>query len=333
MNFDYAHKRARDASEHADSLRGWNQRYEQLSAGSFEGITDELRVGPAQLFGERANQAVLQTGQLGPNHVAIALVVMGDAPGWYCGHRLSGEHLIGVRDSGAFDLVAGAGMEILALSLDTRALHELVAQVDGTGAEPPQVPAVLKPSPQAMTGFRSLACSALALGRGPEGASLHPASRRMLVLSLTDALLTCVGASSSHETLPATAASRQRIVARARQYMQAHAHEVISVPDLCKAIGTSRRALQYAFEEVMQISPVTYLRALRLNQVRTELRRECTATVGEIAARWGFWHPSRFAADYRAMFGELPSATRRPQALGTQAPQEQVPQARIPGTV
>lgn len=83
----------------------------------------------------------------------------------------------------------------------------------------------------------------------------------------------------------------------------------------------------------MQISPVTYLRALRLNQVRTELRRECTATVGEIAARWGFWHPSRFAADYRAMFGELPSATRRPQALGTQAPQEQVPQARVPGTV
>jgi AraC family ethanolamine operon transcriptional activator len=32
-------------------------------------------------------------------------------------------------------------------------------------------------------------------------------------------------------------------------------------------------------------------------------------TVGDIAARWGFWHLSRFAADYKEMFGELPSNT------------------------
>ncbi|MBQ0922131.1 AraC family transcriptional regulator, partial [Hydrogenophaga aromaticivorans] len=70
------------------------------------------------------------------------------------------------------------------------------------------------------------------------------------------------------------------------------------------------RALQYAFEEVMQISPVTYLRAMRLNQVRSELRQNRAAPVGDVAARWGFWHPSRFASDYKALFGELPSATR-----------------------
>jgi len=33
-------------------------------------------------------------------------------------------------------------------------------------------------------------------------------------------------------------------------------------------------------------------------------------TVGDVAARWGFWHLSRFAADYSRLFGELPSATR-----------------------
>lgn len=59
----------------------------------------------------------------------------------------------------------------------------------------------------------------------------------------------------------------------------------------------------------MQISPVTYLRTMRLNRVRSELRQCPASTVGDVAARWGFWHLSRFAREYRALFGELPSAT------------------------
>jgi AraC family ethanolamine operon transcriptional activator len=84
------------------------------------------------------------------------------------------------------------------------------------------------------------------------------------------------------------------------------------VPDLCA--GVSRRALQYAVENVLQLSPVTDLRVMRLNRVRQVLRSEPEATVGDVAARWGFWHPSRFAADDRALFGELPSATRAQSA-------------------
>jgi AraC family ethanolamine operon transcriptional activator len=44
--------------------------------------------------------------------------------------------------------------------------------------------------------------------------------------------------------------------------------------------------------------------------VRGELLSRSADTVGDVAARWGFWHLSRFAADYRQHFGELPSATR-----------------------
>jgi len=33
--------------------------------------------------------------------------------------------------------------------------------------------------------------------------------------------------------------------------------------------------------------------------------------IGTIANRCGFWHMGRFAADYRRLFGELPSETLR----------------------
>ena len=315
MNFDHSHKRARDAGEQAASLHDWDQRYEQLSAGRFEGVVDELRVGPVQVFAERANQVVMQAGHLSAHRMSIALVRATDAPAWYCGHRLPGEHLIGISPDGDFDLVASAGMQILALSVDTRALRELVAQVEGPDAELPAVPALLSPTPAALDTYRALLHTALALAQDSASTCTHAAARRMLVLSLSDALLGCIATGAPAAGLPASAASRRRIVARARQYMQAHAQEVIAVPDLCQAIGASRRALQYAFEEVMQISPVTYLRAMRLNQVRSELRQNRAAPVGDVAARWGFWHPSRFASDYKAMFGELPSATRGARAV------------------
>ena len=76
--------------------------------------------------------------------------------------------------------------------------------------------------------------------------------------------------------------------------------------------GVSRRSLQYAFEEVLGVSPLTYLRAQRLNAVRRAIKTAETDTpVMEIAARWGFWHPSYFTASYKKLFGELPSATRK----------------------
>lgn len=310
MNFDHSHQRTRDADEQAASVRDWDQRYEQLSAGRFDGVVDELRVGPVQVFAECANQAVVQAGHLSRDRLSIALVRTAGAPGWYCGHRLSGEHLIGISAQGDFDLVASAGMQILALSVDAPALRTLAAQLDGADTPVPDVPTVLNPPPAALDQVRGLLGTALSLAQDGAAGCTHTAARRMLVLSLCDAMLGCLGTGAATTALPASAASRRRIVARARQYMQDHAHEVIAVPDLCQAIGTSRRALQYAFEEVMQISPVTYLRTMRLNRVRSELRQRPASTVGDVAARWGFWHPSRFASDYKALFGEAPSATR-----------------------
>jgi AraC family transcriptional regulator, ethanolamine operon transcriptional activator len=319
MNFDHSHKRARNADEQAACVKHWDQRYEQLTAGRFEGEVEELCVGPVQVFFERSNQTVMQAGCMDSNRASVALVCAAQTPGWYCGHRLHAEHLIGISANGEFDMVAGADMQILALSVETRALRELVAKLDGPDIEAPTARMVLSPSRATLDAYKCLINTALQLGKDPGGACSREAARSMLALSLTSALLDCMrsGPTSGTFALPTTAASRRRIVARARQYMQAHAHEVIAVPDLCQAIGTSRRALQYAFEEVMQISPVTYLRAMRLNRVRSELRRNPEASVGDVASHWGFWHLSRFAAEYYTLFGELPSTTRAVAAAAT----------------
>ena len=83
------------------------------------------------------------------------------------------------------------------------------------------------------------------------------------------------------------------------------------VSELCAAAHVSERTLQYAFKDIMGMSPLTYLHRLRLHRVRDELRNANvgSATVTDVAMNWGFWHFGEFSRAYKNCFGETPSST------------------------
>ncbi|MDM0112902.1 helix-turn-helix domain-containing protein [Variovorax sp. J22R133] len=307
----HARRLTLDAEDHAASLSAWEQRYEQLSGGRFEGHLEDLRIGPVQIFGERANQSVLQGGRPRADTVTIGLTLGAREPGWYCGHRLGDRQAFAMASDREFELVAEAGVTFLAVCVDTAALLERAAIVRGRDEELRlPAPSVLRKSAAECDELGALLGNAMSMARERPGLLEDPRVRTGLVESLTDAVLDCIAPGQFETSLLPGAAARRHIVVRARDYMRNHADEAITVPDLCVATGASRRALQYAFEDVVNLSPVTYLRVMRLNHVRSELQSRRHDTVGDIAARWGFWHPSRFAAEYKQLFGELPSMTR-----------------------
>jgi len=111
---------------------------------------------------------------------------------------------------------------------------------------------------------------------------------------------------------PGVCPNRERIVRRVRSYLDANPESALSITDICNEVGVTRRTLQNAIQEVFAISPQHYLKAIRLNAFRRALkaRDPLRESIGDIAARWGFWHLSQLAQDYRRLFGELPSQTR-----------------------
>lgn len=106
--------------------------------------------------------------------------------------------------------------------------------------------------------------------------------------------------------------AKWKALRRALDYIEGHAsYALIKVRDLAIVSGACERTLERAFLEYFGIGPKSYLLALRLNRVRRALLAadpRCT-TVENIAVRWGFWHMSQFARDYRKLFDELPSTT------------------------
>ena len=70
--------------------------------------------------------------------------------------------------------------------------------------------------------------------------------------------------------------------------------------------------LRDGFQQFRGVSPMQYVRQLRLERARNALRAAPSdVRVAEIALDCGFAHLGRFAMVYKAMFGESPSETLR----------------------
>jgi AraC-like DNA-binding protein len=108
-----------------------------------------------------------------------------------------------------------------------------------------------------------------------------------------------------------------RHVRRAEEFMRAHVQEPLSLETLAREAGCSMRSLNDGFRKFRQMTPMDFLRTLRLEGVHAELTQAAPGvSVSAVALRWGFSHFGRFSAYYRSQFGELPSDTLRRQKWG-----------------
>ncbi len=102
------------------------------------------------------------------------------------------------------------------------------------------------------------------------------------------------------------------LVRRAEDYIEAHLQQAISIGDLAETCGVSASTLQRGFRRKHGFGPHAFIKRRRLEGVRKTLQAaDAEETVTDIASRYGFYHLSQFAADYRREFGELPSDTLR----------------------
>jgi transcriptional regulator GlxA family with amidase domain len=101
-------------------------------------------------------------------------------------------------------------------------------------------------------------------------------------------------------------------VRRAREFIEANADKPLTVADIARGAGVGVRGLQHGFQRSLDMSPTQFLRQVRLRHVHRELlSADPSTTVAEAAARWGFLHQGRFAAQYRERYGVQPGDTLR----------------------
>lgn len=100
-------------------------------------------------------------------------------------------------------------------------------------------------------------------------------------------------------------------VARAVEVIEALDGPRMPIHDLANAVGVPERTLRSGFNKYLGLSPRKYMLLRTMHRARSCLAsgRADETTVARIAMDLGIWDLGRFAMRYRALFGELPSAT------------------------
>jgi AraC family ethanolamine operon transcriptional activator len=299
-----------DIDEQAALLRGWNQAYTQMSSGAFAGSITEVGLAGAQLFLEETNNALYQLGGLPRGLLAVGIPIRCSGLATFCGAPCQGTavHVFSGRDGFEFHTPGGLIMAGIVLSDD------MLASALSSDEQEAVLPSLGYAHLRRVADDKGQALRQLfADVFGMLHAQPHLTDNNALLETLRQAMVSSLAQALIDDRLanePLIVPSRRwHIVASAREHIVDHPDTSFTVADLCRLLGVSRRSLQYCFQDVLGLGPAAFLRNVRLDGARRALKTGHSVT--EAATLWSFWHFGRFAHDYKAMFGELPSETFR----------------------
>lgn len=301
-----------DFDEISASLARWNQSYRQLSAGTFHGDIRYLHIDSIEIFELHWGQVIHYQGLTPPDTIGFGLPLNITGESRYLNRPILNGELLIQRCGSEGDLIGSRNFKIQVLTINEQRFFDKVDLISGLDSRllleninrillNPDIAETLQRK------FHTL---------------LHQASDNTVmknklatvVAGQVDNLLEDIAGiivSGSNEQ-PKLRLTRQRqLVQKAKDYIWNRPAIPPRIDDMCEEIGTSERSLRDAFKACTGLSAGAYLKAVRLNQVRSALKAgpPDTILVQDAAFNWGFFHMGQFASDYKSLFGEAPSQT------------------------
>jgi len=312
------HQMFDDADRHAEALRGWDQRYDQIGSGSYRSAVKHAMLDGVQLFQETANVRIIQRGRLPPGHTVFGMPLTGSGNFAFGDARMERGTIVMARGGAPFELHSPDDMSLIGVVLDATLMQQIEdaadVRLDERALRRGVVDVPVTARERASVQLATLLERVLSAPDTFDAARAQSELRGEVGNVLVDLLTYRMPGPPNR----LTHACHADIVRRVHDYVIEHPEAPVDILSLCTQLRVSRRTMQNSFQSVVQTGPLNYTRALRLAQVRRLLldTRQSDLPISEAAARWGFIHLGHFANAYKAQFGELPSTTARRTVRG-----------------
>jgi len=134
--------------------------------------------------------------------------------------------------------------------------------------------------------------------------------RRVLAPLVTKEIIFRLLRSDSAAALRQAIQRRDDRIARAVRFIRANVHERLSVEQIARRVAMSPSHFAHRFRDIVRMSPMQFVRHVRLHQARLLLLSDGLAAA-EVAEEVGYASPSHFSRDFKSLFGDPPRTYAR----------------------
>ena len=106
-------------------------------------------------------------------------------------------------------------------------------------------------------------------------------------------------------------------IARVIDHVSSHLDEAVTIEDMAEQVGMSRAVFHRKFKQATTMSPIQFVKAIRLNN--GAIRIAGGMTVNEAATEVGYASSSQFSREFKRMYGQSPkqwSRSKQPVPAG-----------------
>ncbi|PKH86277.1 helix-turn-helix domain-containing protein [Colwellia sp. Bg11-28] len=288
-----------------------NRRYTQLQAGQLNGAYLEANLGDVQIFRESLNAGALIEAAPASSFLPFAAITSNADNFKYCGKQRE-KNTVLQATGGFWDASFQHSLNFVVAAFDRKAFSRSIELL--TGEEVPQAWFVSQACLTEPHALKTYACgldNILTIIKSRPEILKKDNVQRMLSDSILRLILKVLSKTTPINVQQVSPSNRAQGVRMVIDYLHHYADQVPTIPELCNIAKLSERNLQYGFNEYLGITPIRYLRLVRLNGVKRDLllSHPKKDRIVDIALNWGFIELGRFAGEYRQLFQELPSVT------------------------